>query len=246
MFRLLIFGGTTEGRKLAEYCAERAISAAVSVATRQGAALLPEGVRILCGRLDEEQMKELIRSGYPAVIDATHPYAVEATANIRRACEETGARYLRLIRESSASWGKTVPDMDSLIELLNGTDEAILSTLGSKALPELTRVKDFRRRLWVRVLPTDEILDRCQALGYDREKVIRQKGPFTAGQNVEHLRKSGAGILLTKESGAAGGYPEKAEAARICGAELITLARPQERGYSFGQMIQIIEKEMER
>lgn len=244
MFRLLIFGGTTEGRLLAEYCVRNGINADVSVATEYGASLLPEGISILCGRLDAREMTELIRSGYSAVVDATHPYAVEATANIRAACEETGTNCLRLIRKTSVPYGKTVPDMDKLIELLNGTDETILSTLGSKALPELIKVKDFRRRLWVRVLPSEEILEQCRALGYDTTKVIQQKGPFTTEQNAAHLRESGAGMIITKESGEAGGYPEKAEAARICGAELITLTRPPEHGHSFGEIIERIEKEL--
>ncbi len=244
MFRLLIFGGTTEGRQLAEYCANNGVNADVSVATDYGASLLPGGVNVLCGRLDAEQMTQLIRSGYAAVVDATHPYAVEATANICRACDDTGMKYFRLIRKSSVIYGKTVPDMEKLLELLNSTSGVILSTLGSKALPALTRVKDFHSRLWVRVLPSDEIAEQCRSLGYDTEKVIQQKGPFNTEQNVEHLRKSGAGILLTKESGETGGYPEKAEAARICGAELLTLARPSESGYSFEEMIKIIEKEL--
>ena len=54
MFKLLIFGGTTEGRQLAEYCAENGINADVSVATEYGASLLPAGVDILCGRLDAD------------------------------------------------------------------------------------------------------------------------------------------------------------------------------------------------
>ena len=244
MFRLLIFGGTTEGRELAEYCAENSISADVSVATDYGAGLLPDKLNVLCGRLDSAQMEKLISSNYSVVVDATHPYAVEATENIRSACKKTGIHYLRLLRKSSAICGKTVHDMDEMISLLNGTECAILSTLGSKSLPELTRLNGFRERLWVRVLPSDEILRQCCELGYDKAKVIMEKGPFSTGQNVEHLRKSGAGILLTKESGATGGYPEKAEAVRICGAELVTIARPAEQGYSFDVIINIIEKEL--
>lgn len=246
MFRLLIFGGTTEGRELAEYCAESSISADVSVATDYGAGLLPDKVNALCGRLDAEKMSALIRSGYAAVVDATHPYAVEATENIRRACAETGIRYLRLLRKSSAICGKTVHDMDEMISLLNGTECAILSTLGSKSLPALTSLNGFRERLWLRVLPSDEILRQCCELGYDKAKVIMGKGPFSTVKNVEHLRRSGAGILLTKESGATGGYPEKAEAARICGAELVTIVRPAEQGYSFDEIIDIIEKELKK
>ena len=246
MCRLLIFGGTTEGRELAEYCSVNGIAADVSVATDYGAALLPSGIRVLCGRLDAGQMKELINTGYIAVVDATHPYAVEATENIRRACDETGARCLRLLRKSSAVCGITVKDTDELVEYLNRTDTAVLSTLGSKSLPVLTRVKDFCERIWVRVLPSDDVFEQCCELGFDEHRVIIEKGPFSVERNVEHLRKSGAGILLTKESGTAGGYPEKAEAARICGAELITLIRPAEQGYSFDEVIKIIEKELKR
>lgn len=246
MFRLLIFGGTTEGRELAEYCAEKGIITDVSVATEYGAELLPADVNVLCGRLDAEQMKALINTGYSAVVDATHPYAVEATANIRRASAETGVPYLRLLRNSSAVCGKTVHDMGGIISLLNGTSATVLSTLGSKSLAALTEVKNYRERLWVRVLPSEDILEQCLELGYDPAKIIQEKGPFTIEQNVEHLRKSGAKIMLTKESGATGGYPEKAAAARICGAQLITLARPAESGYSFSEIIRIIEKELEK
>lgn len=246
MYKLLIFGGTTEGRELAEYCAGNSINADVSVATDYGAELLPAEVNVLCGRLDAEQMKTLITAGYSAVVDATHPYAVEATANICRACTETGTEYLRLLRKSSAVCGKKVHDMNELTELLNGTDAVILSTLGSKSLPELTKVKNYQERIWVRVLPSEKILEQCRELGYDTANVILEKGPFTVEQNIVHLKKSSAKILLTKESGANGGYPEKAEAANICGAELITLVRPDEQGYSFDEIINIIEKEMKK
>lgn len=246
MCRLLIFGGTTEGRELAEYCSVNDIKADVSVATDYGAALLPADVKVLCGRLEAGQMKELIKTGYTVVVDATHPYAAEATENIRRACDDTGVVYLRLLRKSSAVSGKTVRDMNELIEYLNQTNTAILSTLGSKSLPELTKVKNYRERIWMRLLPSDDVLKKCRELGFDEAKVILEKGPFSVEQNTEHLRKSGAEILLTKESGATGGYPEKAEAARLCGAELVTVVRPAEQGYSFDEIIRIIEKELKR
>ena len=247
MFTLLIFGGTTEGRELAEFCTEKSVITDVSVATEYGASLLPNGVNVLCGRLDAKQMTQLIRRGYSAVIDATHPYAVEATENIRRACNEAKARYLRLIRGSSSDCGsKTVSCMTELIQLLNNTDATILSTLGSKSLRDLSNIRRFRERLWVRVLPSEEIYEQCRLLGYDLSKVIQEKGPFTVEQNVAHLRKSGASIILTKESGETGGYPEKAEAARLYGAEMITLARPVESGYSFKEIIEIIEKELKK
>ena len=41
MCRILIFGGTTEGRLLAEYCHQQEIEAYVSVVSGYGADLLP-------------------------------------------------------------------------------------------------------------------------------------------------------------------------------------------------------------
>ncbi len=246
MFRLLIFGGTSEGRLLAEYCVKKKINTDISVATEYGASLLPKNANILCGRLDEEQISALmLKNRYDMVIDSTHPYAVEATRNIRSACNKIGARYVRLIRKSVVSSGLIVKDMDELVSILNESDNTVLSTLGSKSIPELTKVHNYRERLWLRVLPSEKILEQCRGFAYDTAKVIQEKGPFTVEQNIEHLKQSGVSMLITKESGEAGGYSEKVEAARICGAEIVTLARPVEQGQSFEEVIGIIEKEIQ-
>lgn len=232
MCRILIFGGTTEGRLLAEFCAENEICADVSVTTDYGAELLPESgfINVLNGKLDEAEISALIKShGYQTVIDATHPYATAATENIKAACAETGRKYYRLIREKSADIsGRIFTDMNGLIRYLNGSEKRILSTLGSKELPALTKVKNYRERICVRVLPAEGIEEHCRSLGF--ANIIVGKGPFSEEENIEHIRQSGAEILVTKESGAAGGFPEKASAAKKCDAEFAVLLRPAETG----------------
>ncbi|MBR5089738.1 MAG: precorrin-6A reductase [Ruminiclostridium sp.] len=240
--KLLIFGGTTEGRELSEWCAANGIFADVSVTTDYGARLLGNGefLNVFTGKLACGEMKTLIGAGdYAAVIDATHPYATEATANIREACEASGVRYFRLLRSGSELHGVCVSEMSGLVDELNKTDKTILSTLGAKELPELAEVRR-PERVWLRVLPADGIEDKCAEYGFERSHVIVGKGPFTVGENTDHIRKSGAQILVTKESGAVGGYPEKCEAARVCGIETITLTRPQENGFSFEELTDII------
>ncbi len=245
MCDVLIFGGTTEGRKLAEFCAARGIPALSSVATGLGAELLPEGAPVTIGRLDIDGMEALIRRGFSLVIDATHPYAVRASANIRAACERVGVRYYRVIREcgeSGSEYGEVVRDTDELVRRLNALRGVILSTLGSKEAAALTGVSDHSKRIWLRILPGAENVERCVSLGFDRAKIIAGKGPFSVEQNVSHIRQSGAEILITKNSGAAGGYPEKAAAARECGIALITIGRPVERGIPLDEMKAIIEE----
>ena len=118
--------------------------------------------------------------------------------------------------------------MNGLIQYLNGSEKRILSTLGSKELPVLTKVKNYRERICVRVLPAEGIEEHCRSLGFAH--IIVGKGPFSEEENIEHIRQSGAEILVTKESGAAGGFPEKASAAKKCGAEFAVLLRPAETG----------------
>lgn len=245
MSDILIFGGTTEGRELAQYCADSGISADISVATDYGASLLPDSefIRIMSGRLDRCEMKELLGNGYHTVIDATHPFAEEVTKNIRSVCNDLRIPYYRLLRdETDVTYGTTVRSMDELVELLDKTHDVILSTLGSKEAVRLTEVKDFRRRIWIRALPNEIVRELCLSLGFDEKKLILEKGPFSEDENIRHIRLSGAEIVVTKESGNAGGYNEKSEAAKKCGVNLITLIRPEETGLSMEQIKRLLQE----
>lgn len=237
MDKILIFAGTTEGRELAEFCAKNCIAADVSTATEYGASLLPEGIGLLSGRLDAGDICTLLlREQYAAVIDATHPYAREATENIRAACQSAEVPYRRLLRKPLPVNGETVRSLEEMTALLDQSEGAVLSTLGSKSVPALTKIRYFRARIWLRLLPSETVSADCVRLGFDPNRLIFAKGPFSTEQNLAHIRQSHATILLTKESGAVGGYPEKAEAAKIAGIRLITLCRPPETGYTYDEI----------
>ncbi len=245
MRKILIFGGTTEGRLLAEWCGSNGKAADISVTTGYGAELLTKSsmINVLTGKLGCPEMKALITAEkYIAVVDATHPYAAEATANIRKACEETGVDYYRLLRGRSELYGKCAGNMAEMIRLLNESDAVVLSTLGSKELPELSKVHGHGRRMWLRLLPADDIEEYCVSLGFDSKHIILGKGPFTVDDNIRDIRQSGAKILVTKESGKTGGYPEKIAAAKKMNIGTITLTRPDEDGYSFEEITEMIGK----
>ena len=246
MCRILIFGGTTEGREIAEYCTEKGITAAVSVATEYGAELLPKSqcIKKLVGRLDADGIRKLITElECAAVIDATHPYAEEVTQNIKTACMGLEAVYYRLIRTQEAlSDCIKAESMDELVKILNSSDKKVLSTLGSKELPKLAEVRNFNERIWIRALPMEDVRKSCIELGFCEDRLILEKGPFTVEQNIGHIRKSGAELLVTKESGAVGGFPEKLKAAEICGINVIALTRPVEQGFTADEIKNIIDE----
>ncbi len=108
MKRVLIFGGTADGRALAERLSALPVDITVSVATDYGRdvlADLPPRVRVVTGRLDETGMQRLFQECEPDfIIDATHPYAVAASLTVRRAAEAAGRETLRLYRPPGAAW----------------------------------------------------------------------------------------------------------------------------------------------
>lgn len=99
--RILLFGGTTEGREMARELSGRGCSVTVCVATKTGEKYLDHipGLEVLTGRKDADQIRSLLEEGYEYCIDATHPYAVEATASIKTACRQADVPYFRLLRK---------------------------------------------------------------------------------------------------------------------------------------------------
>jgi precorrin-6x reductase len=190
---------------------------------------LPDAdVRI--GRLDGGQMKTLLTQTGPAlVVDATHPYAEEASRNISAACQNSGIPLLRVLRKGAEDrdcfiFGNTT----DLLAWLKGEPGNIFVTTGSSHAALFRELPDFQNRVWLRVLPSLDSLRVCLELGYPPERLIGMQGPFNEELNRAMFRAANARILVTKNSGAAGGFPEKARAAQSLGMLTAVLAKPEE------------------
>ncbi|MDR2523352.1 MAG: precorrin-6A reductase [Synergistaceae bacterium] len=241
MKKVLVFGGTTEGREIAA----SGLPVIYSVTTEYGGQLANfPGAEALVGRMDGAEMSAFMSScPVVGVIDATHPYAAEATKNIRAACAKTGVPYLRVTRAASGAEGVTaVPDSQAAAEtlhslLLNMEGNALL-TVGSKDLEKFATLPEFlRKRLHARVLPSSSVIAACEKLGFDAGHIIAMKGPFTKEMNAATLEMTGAGVLVTKDGGKAGGLEEKLAAARERGAEVVLIRRPDETGVTVSEAI---------
>ena len=244
MSRVLVFGGTSEGRRLAEALEAGRVPALVCVATEYGESLLPAGryVEAAAGRLDQEAMEELLRrEPFRQVVDATHPYAAVVSQNLKAACAACGVPYLRLLRQETPAGEDCVAvgSVEEAVQYLAGTQGTVLLTTGSKELAKYTALPDWRQRLVARVLSTGESVDFCRSLGFEGKNLIAMQGPFSEELNLALLRQVGARYLVTKESGLAGGFPEKLRAARRAGAQVVLVRRPvQEEGYTFSQVLE--------
>ena len=243
MSKICIFGGTTEGRKLAEFLSGQPCDVMVCVATDYGQTLLPEAehVSVSARRLPVGEIVSLLTEHrFDLVIDATHPYAQSITKSIARACRETETLRWRLLRSASGvspehTYMETVSDAAAF---LSETEGNILLTTGSKELAGFSQLPGFSERVWARVLPLKSSLDACAQAGLPASHIFAMQGPFSEAMNAAMLRTIGAQYLVTKDGGAPGGFEEKESAAKSAGARLVVIGRPpEEEGLSLSKTI---------
>ena len=239
--KALVFAGTTEGREAALMLARRGISVMAFTATDYGHEVLDgaadglQNLAVESGRLSEEQIRELLMGEAPdtLVIDATHPYAAQVTANIRRACVDAQKRYIRIVRKSTFAGepaGVTVlADAQAVTQWANREEnikKKILLTTGSKDLRIYTEIEGYRDRVWPRILPDMDSLRIATELGYKKSNIICMQGPFSTEMNIAMIKSVGAQVLVTKDTGATGGFDSKLEAALSSGIEAVVIGRP--------------------
>lgn len=206
--KVIIFGGTTEGRELARILADRGALVTVSVATELGEEMLrdifseeePGHFRTLVGRLNVEEMQRIIRD-YDICYDATHPYAVEVTANLREACRKTGTKYIRVIRkeaeraESDRGQGgvlQSEPDQGSETVLQSKTAQS------SEAARQSATVQNSETNQNMEAVQKSEVVQKSDSI-----RVVQ-----SAANAAEYLLETKGNILLTTGSKELRAYAE--------------------------------------
>lgn len=246
MYKVLVFAGTTEGYELCRFLSRSGVPVCACVATGYGGRLLEENkyLKVLAGRLDEEDMVGLLKEIRPElVLDATHPYAAQVTENIRRASGAVQIPYERVLRDEGPHRGEAVyvESVEEAVEYLKSTEGNILLTTGSKELAKFMALPGYQERLFARVLSLPTVLETCRELGIEGKHLIGMQGPFSRELNEAMLRQFGCKYLVTKDSGKAGGFLEKIEAALACKAVPVIIGRPlKETGLSLDECKQML------
>lgn len=250
---IFFLAGTSDARELALLLKDNGYDILATVVTENAAISLQEsGFNVHVGRLTSADMVEIMREKQARiVIDASHPFAEEASKNASRAAKDVNVPYVRYERESQTFQHEKVTMVagyEEAAELVKEKKGVVMLTTGSKTLhiftEKLRNSKDIQ--LVARMLPRKDNMEKCQELGVEQKNIMAMQGPFSKSLNKALYEHYGVTLMVTKESGKVGAVDEKLTAALEMGIETIVIKRPvvnYETAYSnFEDVLQAIKQ----
>lgn len=230
---ILVLGGTSDSIGICKLLNQRLLDYTVSVTTAYGEKLAKQCTdKVILKKLTLKDMVDYIKkNNVTKIIDSTHPYAVEVSTNAIEASQITNINYIRFERESlikniDYKNKYIVNDIDEACEIANKVGKNIFIGTGSKNL-YLYKEKIKDKNLIPRVLPTSEVLISCEELGFNADNIIAMKGPFSVEMNESTYKQYNIDLVITKESGAAGGFLEKIQACENLNIPVIVIKRKE-------------------
>ena len=210
---VLVFGGTTEGRKAVEVLEEAGTTYYYSTKTGEQDIALHHGKRI-DGAMDAEAMQTFCREhDIRLMVDAAHPFALQLHKTIAQISEKQNIpviRYERIYppRDSDITW---IDDYSQI-----PTDiHSLLATTGVQSISKLKYLEAEGIKVSYRILNRESSIH-----------LAHQQGA-TDEQLCFYPQMAEAEAVLMKESGESGGFSEKIAEAKEKGMRIFALKRPE-------------------
>ena len=213
---ILVFGGTTEGRKAVEVLEEAGKAYFYSTKTGEQDITLHNGRR-MDGALDGDAMRAFCQEhGIRLIVDAAHPFASRLHQTIAQVSESLHiptVRYERIYppRDPGIMWIDDYSQVPADIH-------SLLATTGVQSISKLKPLEAQGVKVYYRILNRESSIALALKQGASREQLCFFDDPKDISVDAE--------AILLKESGLSGGFPEKVEAAKERGMKIIALKRP--------------------
>lgn len=230
--KIFLIAGTEDGRLLAKFLSQKNFNVTASVVSDYGRKLLETcaGIEINEKPLDRDELEKILREEhFNFLVDASHPYAKNISANAIDAAQSAQIFYVRYERAEVEFDYEKIFHVKSYEEAALKASELgknIFLTTGSRNLKIFVDLlKDCN--LTARILPTAEVLMQCEALGLTPKQIIAMQGSFSTELNVELFKHAKAEVIVTKNSGQIGGADTKLEAAKILNLPVVMINKPK-------------------
>ena len=214
---ILVFGGTTEGRKAVEVLEEGGNAYYYSTKTGEQDIALHNGHRI-DGAMDAEAMRLFCQEqGIRLIVDAAHPFASQLHQTIAQVSEALNIpviRYERIYqpRDPDITW---IDDYSQVPRNIH----SLLATTGVQSISKLKPLEVQGIKVFYRILNRESSIAIAKKQGATDDQLCFYEDANDIPVEAE--------AILLKESGLSGGFPEKVEAAKARGMRIIALKRPQ-------------------
>lgn len=214
---ILVFGGTTEGRRAVEVLEEAGSLYYYSTKTDEQEIHMHHGIHLV-GVLVREAMLDICeKQSIRLIIDAAHPFAQHLHQTIADVAESLAIpviRYERIYppRDTDVEW---IDDYSQIPQDIH----SLLATTGVQSIQKLKPLEQQGMKIYYRILPRESSIDMALQQGATEEQLIYYEDSSTIEIDAD--------AILLKESGISGGFIEKVKAAKEKGMRIIALKRPQ-------------------
>jgi precorrin-6A/cobalt-precorrin-6A reductase len=236
---ILLLSGTSEGRILSARLRAEGLAFVASVTTPEARHLFSEldpPPEVLVKQLSGEAMTTFLRERRVRVIlDATHPFAQRISEKAIQVAAQEHIPYVRYERPAtslpttpqSCEGGEviTVPDMEMAAQICLQRGSRVFLTTGTKTLSVFRQVMACKW-VMVRILPTMASLSQALEAGLPPAQILALRGPFSQELEWALLRQYRIDLLVTKDSGVAGGVETKLAAAAALQVPAVVVSRP--------------------
>ena len=231
--KIFLIAGTEDGRKLAKFLSDKNYKVTASVVSDYGRKILEQykNIEVNDRKLNAAELEKILRDGdFKILVDASHPYAENVSANAIDACRNAKIFYIRYERPEVELTYKKIYRAESYeqaAEVSARLGKNIFLTTGSRNLKKFLSCEEIKNcNVTARILPTAEVLAECEKL-LSPKQIIAIQGKFSVELNVELFKHADAEVIVTKNSGEVGGADTKIAAAEILNLPVVMIERPK-------------------
>lgn len=225
---ILVFGGTTEGRKAVSVLDDGEGSYFYSTRGDAQDVVCLHGKHI-CGEMTASDISEFCRThGIRLIIDAAHPFASNLHASIGRVSEELMLPVIRFERRYTNPYPENVIWCDDYHDAMKKMErDGVRSLVALTGVQTIPRLRDFWEKypVWFRILDRDESREKASDYGFPASRLIYYRDK-SSSLTMQMLMQTSPDAILTKESGDTGGFVEKVNAAVNAGVKVYAVRRP--------------------
>lgn len=231
--RIWLIGGTQESAELARAIAANNMPCLITITTESARCLYPiaPNLSIWVGRLTPLSLPEFLQQHrITAIVDASHPFAVEISHLAIAIAAQQSIPYLRyerpVLETATSQHSILVPSFQALLASDWLANQRVLLTVGYRPLA-LFQPWQETATLFARILPSLTALEAAIAAGFTLDRLIALRPPISAAIERALWQQWQISMVVTKASGRAGGEDVKRQVADELGVKLIAIARPE-------------------